>query len=260
MFAGGCVIRERMMFDARSITVKPCGVRNVAENYLAELCRYYDCMVLVNEDMADQLNVDARATLIPSKISRFSILSDIWITYLIVRYRPSIFFSAHSFLPVAALLPKRKIFICHDLFAALDPSFFSKYGSFSFVPRVLFRFLSEVSFFRASLIISPSREIKKSYDQLFLKAKNVHVIHNGVSVKKLTTDFSDKKKEILFVGNFRQYKGFDILFQAWSSICKLESTRHWRLNVVTNENLSSIREFVTNKGGGVAESLFLLPS
>jgi glycosyltransferase involved in cell wall biosynthesis len=240
--------KKKMMFDARSITIKPCGVRNVAENYLSELCKYYDTIVLVNEDMVRTLDPELNVTIVPTRRSRFGFFPHIWVTYLVIKYKPDIFFSAHSSLPVLAILPKKRIFVCHDLFASLDKTFFSKYGRLSFIPMIMFRILSELSFLRASLVLAPSEKILESFKGLYTKASKTCVIHNGINIDKSAIDFSRKRKEILFVGNFREYKGFSTLYSAWSILHKLESFSDWKLNVVTNETKESIEIFINEHG------------
>lgn len=240
--------KTKLMFDARSITTKPCGVRRVAEHYLREVYKHYDIIIVANRNMSDAFQQYTDATICFTNHSRFSFLSDFWITYLVIKHKPTVFFSAHSFLPIFAFLPKRRIFICHDLFAALDRNFFSKYGVLAFLPRVLFRLMSEISFIRSSVVVAPSEKIKSSYSSLYAKAKKVVVVHNGVKVNQLRRNLSQREKKILFVGNFRNYKGFGVLVKAWNALSQTKDIASWELIVVTNETEASVDEFVRKNG------------
>ncbi|MHB1014750.1 MAG: glycosyltransferase [Desulfurivibrionaceae bacterium] len=239
--------KVKIIFDARGITPKPCGVRNVAENYLHELSGYYDIIALVNPETAGLIDEKIPRAVAPRFCSRFGLLSDFWVSYLVFKHRPSLFFSAHSFLPPIALLPRRKVFICHDLFAALDKSFFRKRGALAPLAQLFFRLLSEVSFFRASLVIAPSEAIRASFKGLKICAKREIVVHNGIADGDITMELPARRKQILFVGNFRSYKGFDTLYAAWKQFSGLPEANDWELVVVTNETEAAVRLFVQSR-------------
>ena len=229
-----------MLFDARAITIKPCGVRNVAENYLAELKEKYDLIAIVNADAAVLIPVSIRKVVCCRHLSRFNPLSDLFVSLLVLRYRPTVFFSAHSFLPVFAFLPKIRVFVCHDLFAVFDKNFFSKKGMLAPLARLYFRILSELSFLRASVVITPSEVIRESFNRLYAKPKKVLVVHNGITV---TGDQDSSRllgKQVLFVGNFRSYKGLDILLDAWIQFCASPQSAGCSLAVVTNEPAQAV--------------------
>jgi glycosyltransferase involved in cell wall biosynthesis len=229
-----------MLFDARAITCKPCGVRNVAEHYLAELQDKYDIVAIVNADAAALIPDSIRKAVCSRYLSRFNPLSDLWVSLLVLRYRPIVFFSAHSFLPVFALLPKIRTFVCHDLFSVFDKNFFSKKGVLAPLARMFFRMLAELSFLRASVVVTPSEAIRQSFDRLHAKAKKVLVVHNGITL----TDDQDSprplSRQVLFVGNFRSYKGLDILLDAWLQFSPSPQAAKWSLAVVTNEPVPAV--------------------
>ena len=236
-----------MLFDARAITLKPCGVRNVAENYLDNLKNYFEIYAIVNSNSSHLINSNVKKIEAPRFCSRFGFLGDFWISYLITKLKPDIFFSAHSFLPIFAFLPKIRVFICHDLFAAFDKNFFAKKGCLAPLARFYFRILAEVSFLRASLVVAPSTAIKESFKKLICNSKKIEVIHNGISNSITKAPNNKKDKNILFVGNFREYKGFDILYKAWVNFNKMNIEHGWVLNVVTNENNETIEAYTKNK-------------
>jgi glycosyltransferase involved in cell wall biosynthesis len=229
-----------MLFDARAITYKPCGVRNVAENYLLELHDKYEIIAIINVDAASLIPVPIRKVVCSRHLSRFNPLSDLWISLLVLRYRPEIFFSAHSFLPVFALLPKIRVFVCHDLFSVFDKNFFRKKGMLAPLARMFFRILSELSFLRASVVITPSEAIRQSFNRLYAKAKKVVVVHNGITVNVDQDSSCLVEKQVLYVGNFRSYKGIDILLDAWREFCTSPQSAGYSLAVVTNEPMSSV--------------------
>ena len=229
-----------MLFDARAITCKPCGVRNVAEHYLTELQDKYDIVAIVNSDAAELIPDSIRKAVCSRYLSRFNPLSDLWVSLLVFRYRPSVFFSAHSFLPVFALLPKITAFVCHDLFSVFEKNFFSKRGVLAPLARMFFRILTELSFLRASLVVTPSNAIRQSFDRLHAKAKKVLVVHNGITVNDDQDFTRHLNKQVLFVGNFRSYKGLDVLLDAWRQFSPSPQAAEWFLAVVTNESVSEI--------------------
>lgn len=240
-------MRKIILFDARGITPKPCGVRNVAENYLNILSKNFKVYALANEAMVSSLNkYDIDIFITPKFCSRFNLLSDIWVTYVSLKTKSNIFFSAHSFLPVFALLPNVKIFICHDLFSVFDQNFFNKRGLLSPLARCFFRLITEVSFFRASVVIAPSFAIAESFENLWVRAKKIIVVHNGISVDSIPDYNLLREKQMIFVGNFRSYKGFDILIKAWVSFLLLPESKDWILKVVTNETKESIKKFINS--------------
>lgn len=237
----------RMMFDARGITPKPCGVRNVAENYLVEFATRFDVVALVNPGMEHLVPSGVSIEVAPKACSRFGPLSDVWVTVLSLRHRPDVFFAAHSFLPPVALLAPRKIFICHDLFAAVDKSFFAKRGRLRNLAQLAFRLLSERSFMRADLIVAPSQAVANTFDELWVKPKRVLVAHNGVRLPPAISSTLHEKM-VLFVGNFRSYKGFDLLYEAWRRIAAVPAAGGWRLAVATNEPAESVQAFIEHNG------------
>jgi glycosyltransferase involved in cell wall biosynthesis len=230
-----------MLFDARAITCKPCGVRNVAENYLVEFKEKYDIVAIVNVDAAALISLSIRKEVCSRYLSRFNPLSDLWVSLLVLRYRPKVFFSAHSFLPVLALLPKVRVFVCHDLFSVFDENFFRKQGLLSPLARMFFRILTELSFLRASVVITPSEAIGQTFDRLFVKAKKVLVVHNGINLTEVQDLSQPPCKQVLFVGNFRSYKGIDILLDAWHKFSQSSQGAEWSLAVVTNEPLPVVK-------------------
>lgn len=229
-----------MLFDARAITCKPCGVRNVAQHYLAEFQTNYDIVAIVNADTATLIPESIKKTVCSRYLSRFNPLSDLWISFLVLRYRPLVFFSAHSFLPVFAFLPKISAFVCHDLFSVFDKDFFSKRGVLAPLARIFFRILAELSFLKASVVVTPSDTIRQSFDRLHTKAKKVLVVHNGISVS-VDQDYPRAlSKRVLFVGNFRSYKGLDILLDAWIQFSSNPQAIEWSLTIVTNEPVTAV--------------------
>lgn len=231
-----------MLYDARAITSKPCGVRNVAEHYLLEFQSNFDVVAIVNSDVLDLLPGSIKKVVSNRYLSRFNPISDLWITFLVLRYRPKIFFSGHSFLPVFAFLPEVKVFVCHDLFAVFDKSFFKKRGIIAPLARIYFRILAELSFLRASVVVTPSDTIRQTFSQLRSRAEKVLVINNGICIPNMQTVPSFRRKQILFVGNFRSYKGVDILLDAWCEFTSTPQSADWHLTVVTNEPDSVIAQ------------------
>lgn len=245
----GRVKLKTMLFDARSITPKPCGVRNVTENYLHGLHNHFDVIAIVNKGSEFFVSGAIKTVALPGFFSRFNPLSDLLISFLTVRYRADLFFSGHSFLPAFALLPKKRIFICHDLFAAFDPSFFASKGRAAFLARLFFRILLEISFFRASLVISPSRAVQQSFSRLYFRARRMAAIPNGIANSVDVLQEIPRKKEILFVGNFRAYKGIDVLLKAWSALKDLGEMDGWSLRIVSNESSSSFAQLLRQYPG-----------
>jgi glycosyltransferase involved in cell wall biosynthesis len=237
---------KKLLYDARGITPKPCGVRNVAENYLRELAPHYDVVALVNPETAHLVDPAIRMEPAPRYCSRFGLLSDFWVSRQVLKHKPDIFFSAHSFLPPFAILPRRRAFVCHDVFAALDKSFFGKRGRLAPLARFFFRLLSEISFFRASIIVAPSAAIAETFKGLWMQPRKLVVIHNGVSLRPLPA--GQRENRVLYVGNFRPYKGFDTLYEAWQSLQDQASADNWVLDVVTNEPAESVARFVAAHG------------
>lgn len=229
-----------MLFDVRAITCKPCGVRNVAEHYLAQLQDKYDIVAIVNADAVALIPDSVKKVVCSRYLSRFNPLSDLWVSLLVLRYRPMVFFSAHSFLPVFALLPKIRVFVCHDLFSVFDSNFFSKRGMLAPIAQMFFRVLAELSFWRASVVVTPSDTIRQSFDQLHIKAKKVLVVHNGITVSDVQDSPRPFGRQVLFVGNFRGYKGLDILLDAWRQFSPTPQAAEWSLAVVTNEPVPAV--------------------
>ena len=229
------MIKPVMLYDARAITCKPCGVRNVAEHYLAEFQSNYDIIAIINPDASGLIPKSVKKVVSSRFLTRFNPISDIWVSLLVLRYRPKVFFSAHSFLPVFALLPEVKAFVCHDLFSVFDKNFFKKKGILAPLARIFFRILTELSFLRASVVVTPSDTIRQTFVQLHAKAKSVCVVNNGITVAKMREISSLRSKQVLFVGNFRNYKGADILLNAWCQFISTAQSSNWSLAVVTNE-------------------------
>jgi glycosyltransferase involved in cell wall biosynthesis len=69
-------------------------------------------------------------------------------------------------------------------------------------------------------------------------------IHNGIDPLTSYSTSRTLNKKILFVGNFRSYKGFDLLYSAWENLLKLPHSSGWELIVVTNESEDSINSFL----------------
>jgi glycosyltransferase involved in cell wall biosynthesis len=229
-----------MLFDARAITRKPCGVRNVAENYLAELGEKYDIVAIVNADVAKWITPSAKKVVCNRYLSRFNPLSDLWVSLMVLRYRPAVYFSAHSFLPVFAFLPKVRVFVCHDLFSVFDRNFFLNQGVLAPLAQMFFRILTELSFLRATVVVTPTEAIGQTFDRLFIKAKKVLVVHNGITVTEDQDLLRPLCKQVLFVGNFRSYKGIDILLDAWLEFSQSPQAAEWSLAVVTNEPVPAV--------------------
>lgn len=249
--------KRPMLFDARSITIKPCGVRNVAENYLAEFVDQFDVTVIANENAVDLLPSGVQKIITAGRFtSRFGPWSDLWVSLQVLKCKPKVFFSAHSFLPVFAILPKQRAFICHDLFAALDKDFFRKKGKLAPLASAYFRFLSELSFFRASLVITPTDAIKETFKGLWAKARRVVVVHNGIRLRPTEELSAQRSQQMLFVGNFRTYKGFDVLMAAWECFGKRPEGGGWVLHVVTNEPQESVDQLVREHGDALHNVTF----
>ena len=236
---------QTILFDARSITPKPCGVRHVTENYLKEFQSNYCVISIINKRSKNIIDPRIRTIVLPNIFSRFNFLTDFVISLLCLRYKPDIFFSGHSFIPVLAFfLPAKRIFICHDLFAAFDRDFFKSKGWRAPFARFYFRVLLELSFYRSTLVIAPSDAIRNSFQKLTVRPKRVVTVRNGVIVRKSEGNLPPKKCELLFVGNFRRYKGFDILMSAWQDICHTSEMANWSLRVVSNESQESFELFL----------------
>jgi glycosyltransferase involved in cell wall biosynthesis len=237
-------MKKKLLFDGRGITSKPCGVRTVAERYLVEFSKLYDVTVIINKGMENNVPDTVKKIIKSNKFnSRFNPFSDLWISWLVIRNKPHVFFSAHSFLPVFSLLPKQKGFICHDLFSVFDKSFFEKRGLMAIFIRYYFRFLSEFSFLRAKLIIAPSYSIRQTFKGLLFSSNNIIVIPNGIDISIVSSaNELVRLKQILYVGNFRSYKGLDVLLHAWMQISKEQVVEGWTLIIVTNESTDAVRD------------------
>jgi glycosyltransferase involved in cell wall biosynthesis len=236
--------KQTMLFDARAITIKPCGVRNVAENYLNEFSRDYKIAAIVHPGMENLIPPGIRCIYFKEWLSRFNPISDFLISYYVLKLRPGLYFSPHAFLPFLAVLPRKRIFICHDLFAALDKNFFKKKGLLAPFAQMYFRIFSELSMLRASHVVTPSKSIHNSLSGLIFKPKKSISIHNGINLSENSASLDLNNKQILFVGNFRSYKGFDLLYTAWENLLKLPISNDWRIIVVTNESVESINSFL----------------
>lgn len=232
--------KPTLLYDARAITPKPCGVRNVAENYLHEFQNKYNVIAIVNADVDYLIPPSVKKVISSRHLTRFNPLSDFWISLLVIKYRPEVFFSAHSFIPVFAYLPKNRVFICHDLFAIFDTKFFNKRGFLAPIARLYFRVLAELSFWRASVVVAPSDSIRQTFSNLLIKSKKTTTVNNGIALSDEFLASKARIKQVLFVGNFRSYKGSDILFDAWSRFTLTEGAENWSLVVVTNEPESVI--------------------
>lgn len=240
-------MQNSIMIDARCVTDKPCGVRRVAEQYLANVPRQYNITILINE--SSLLNLAGRANVriirVPNLFKRFNFILDmVLVSFLVAQYRPNLFISLHSFLPVFSWLPKKRVFLCHDHFAAINRDFFEKRGRWAGPARLFFWFTMYLSVKRASRIITPSHFVKDSLLQFFSPAHNkVAVCYNPVkfyAVKTPKVNLVDRV-DFLFVGNSRKYKGLDILLEAWSTFIKnLENESSVHLHIVSNETVEQL--------------------
>ncbi len=236
----------RILFDGRGITAKPCGVRNVAENYLMQFSKRYKITVIVNAGMEHVVPEGVNIVVANKFKSRFNPIADFWISWLVLTYKPDVFFSAHSFLPVLAHLPTKRVFVCHDLFSVFDKSFFNKRGRIAPIIRLYFRIITELSFVRSEIIIAPSDAIRDTFRRLLFFKNNVITIPNGIDEFNLENNIYVRLKQILYVGNFRSYKGIDVLLTAWRQIFKLDISREWRLTIVSNEAASAVMQLRKN--------------
>lgn len=236
--------KQTMLFDARAITIKPCGVKNVAENYLKEFSGGYTITAIVHPGMENLIPPGIRCIYFKQWLSRFNPISDFLISYYVIKFKPELYFSPHAFLPFLAVLPRKRIFICHDLFAALDKNFFKKKGWLAPFARMYFRIFSELSMLRASHVITPSKSIQNTLSGLVFKPKKSVCIHNGINLSKNSPCLGPQNEQILFVGNFRSYKGFDLLYTAWENLLNHPISNGWKMIVVTNESEESINSFL----------------
>ncbi len=228
---------NKLLFDARAITPKPCGVRNVVENYLAEFSNEQKIYALINHNSPVIDNKNITYIRLHKSFSRFNIFFDApLISYFVIRYKIKIFISLHSFIPIFSVLPKKTFFICHDIFSAVDKTFFNKRGYLSSLANLYMLMITELSFLRSAKIFTPSMAISKTFKKLkFYKKNKVIVINNGIR-SKIFKKLSKLENQFLYIGNYRRYKGCDLMLEAWnkSKSIKLENAN---LKIITNEIL-----------------------
>ena len=78
-----------MLFDARAITIKPCGVRNVAENYLKEFSEEYKVTAIVHPGMENLIPSGIECIYFNQWLSRFNPISDFLISYYVFNFSPN---------------------------------------------------------------------------------------------------------------------------------------------------------------------------
>ena len=247
-------MQKVIMIDARSITQKPCGVRRVAEQYLLNLPEQVKTKVIIHEFAPFDVVQNDRVQIIkvPNYLKRFNFILDmILISWLVIRLKPNVFISLHSFLPILSLLPKNKIFLFHDHFAAINRDFFESRGRLASAARLFFWMATYFSAYRASKIIVPSNFVKRCLSKYFpCSAQKVVVCHNPVEfidTDAVKESLQDNAVSFLFIGNSRKYKGLDILLEAWRKYSeKLEDNIQSNLHIVSNEPIEYLNSKFAN--------------
>ena len=237
-----------LLIDARCITCKPCGVRRVAEQYLQNLPKNIHTKIIINKSATFNLQHDNNIDIIrvPNFCTRFNFLLDmILISWIVIRFRPNIFLSLHSFLPIFSWLPKNRIFLFHDHFSAIRKDFFEARGRLAHSARLFFWIVTFISTYRANKIITPSHFIEERLSLFFPKSiRKISVCYNPVqfvATDRVIKNLDDNSVSILFVGNSKKYKGLDILLEAWEKYS--QKSGHFinkTLHIVSNQSIEQL--------------------
>jgi glycosyltransferase involved in cell wall biosynthesis len=85
-------------------------------------------------------------------------------------------------------------------------------------------------------VVTPSYASRRQLDSLLFSPRSVSVIPNGVTFDDTLPGTAQASKSVLFIGNFRYYKGIDILLASWKRAKTSNSRSEWRLTIITNES------------------------
>ena len=238
---------KSIFLDCRAISRKPCGVARVAlrylENFNFEGAEY---TILLNEGVSLPLPESVKCVYCPSRYHRLSFKDNIYLFFLLRRSKYDFFFSFHAWLPLSVPARTKTGFLLHDLFA-IQSSHFGYRGLIPFLLAKLFTFITWFSVKRSCLVVVPSKYVFDESVARYGCENKFRVIHNGITL--ITGDQgheSPRRDEFLYVGNFRYYKGFDVLERA---LILLDSRGiSLKVHVVTNESEEAINEKKSSLG------------
>lgn len=230
------------VFDARAISSKPCGVSRVSTQYLYGLVGIVnldDIIVLVNEGCRGLVPNLYRVIEVPKKYHRLSFIDNIYLFVLLKKINCHGFFSFHSWLPV--FLPRCvswKGFLLHDLLAVESAGHFKSGLLTNLVMTSLFKVVTYLSVRVSDVVITPTNYIANKAKTRYDKLDKFQVVSNGVLPCAVMPVADQESDRMLFVGNFRSYKGFDILISVLTA--KVNVFSGIKLEVVTNESKERI--------------------
>ena len=251
---------KNIVFDGRSISTKPCGVRQVSIDILLSISQQLSPIdtlsVLVTSRSHKYLilsfiprHTNIKFIYVPLGLNRFSPFSYFLLTFYFLLFPINFFVSPYAWLPFYNFRRgyTKSFFICHDLFAPVNKIFFGKSILGCFKRFYLFSLL-KMSLL-CSRVIVPSLFVSQSITSLFrCSNSNITVLPNLLPIhpdfrphlSEPRPCYKNNSTDILFVGNSRYYKGISILKDAWLSILDsnldLLKSSSVKLKIVTNDN------------------------
>lgn len=248
-----------ILVDARAVTTKPCGVSRVAQSLVSHLDSLDESRdkftILVNKGYESLVPTGVMVIVVPAKFGRLSIVDNLYLFFLLSRLKPRVFYSLHSWMPL--FLPsgiEKRGFLLHDLFAIQSMEHFKGSLVKKYLSNLFFRFITWVSIKNATFVVVPSKTIQKDLKLFYGDIKiRVHQIYHGLehllegAASDETQGESQLEREgVLFVGNFRHYKGVDIFLASMSALqsegYKIKAT------IVTNESSGRIADLQESAG------------
>lgn len=251
---------KSIIFDGRSITTKPCGVRQVSIDTLLSILHQLSpsdtLSILATSESHKSLIlsfIDKSFTVnfiyVPFGLNRFSLFSYLLLTFYFLLFPVDFFVSPYAWLPFYNLRPRhlKSYFICHDLFAPVNKNFFGK-SFLGFFKRLYLYSLLKISL-SSSRVIVPSLFVSQCIKSIFnYSSSHIFVLPNLLPIhpefkpnpSEVRPCYNHKGLDILFVGNSRYYKGSLVLREAWLSILKTKfdflKSNGVKLRIVTNDH------------------------
>lgn len=248
-----------ILVDARAVTTKPCGVSRVAQSLVAHLDSLGEAhgkfTVLVNEGYESLVPTGVAVICVPERFGRLSIIDNVYLYFLLKRLKPRVFYSMHSWLPL--FLPhsiEKRGFLLHDLFAIQSMEHFKGSLAKKYLSNLFFRFIGWVSIKNATFVVVPSKTIQKDVQRYYGDINiGVRQIYHGLehlldaaAPEETPVESGRQREGVLFVGNFRHYKGVDIFLASMAALQR--ECRTIKVTIVTNESAKRIADLQEGAG------------
>ncbi len=216
----------RIGLDARSISLKVCGVSRVTLSQIVALAKIDSINeYMIYTDLLDNISgLPANFSIVKTGCNRMNPVHDFRFRRFLERGNLDVLHVMHSWLPMSIPSGIKKIVTIYDIFAVTDPLFFIKRKPLHYVLREYFRLITWLTVSRADAIFTISEYCVNEIRRVFnAKNKKIEVVYLSPGVKPVGQQSITRlvsNEYLFYLGNFRNYKNVPTLIRGYTRFLK----------------------------------------